>query len=128
MAHSLTDIEINCRQGLRVADQLLRAADELRREFDELHTANEGVRASWTGASANRFAAKMSEAEEQVYAQVKDLYNLADAIKQTVAIYKQEQTDLFYREQNAKKGSSSGSSHSGGGHSTSGHSGGGHDF
>ena len=121
MADSLTDIQISCNQGNAVARQLKQEADRLRKEFNDYHSAVDTVRASWTGANARRYAAKMDEMEGKIQAQVDNLYELAAAVEQTVAIYRERETAAFYKEQADKKSSehkgSSGATHSGGSHS-----------
>ena len=102
MALSPTDIELNCNQGLKIADGLSQAASEMEAQLSSYEGIASDIQSSWTGANANKFQGKMSDLSAKISTQITMLHDLEGAIRQTVAVYRQEQMSLYQKEQQEK--------------------------
>lgn len=103
MALSLNNIDINCTEGLKIANDLSSAAAKLYRYSNTGDAILSDLGASWTGDSATAFLTKLEEQFSSALIQSEALDELATAIEKTVAVYRQMQLDAYREEQKKNK-------------------------
>uniref|UniRef100_I5AXE6 ESAT-6-like protein n=1 Tax=Eubacterium cellulosolvens (strain ATCC 43171 / JCM 9499 / 6) TaxID=633697 RepID=I5AXE6_EUBC6 len=106
-------ININYSNALHQASSLRSAADQLSKTGSSLQNIETDLASEWTGTNANSFRTKVRHVHSDMQQITDKMYELAEALEQTAAIYRDEQQTAFGKQQaelNSSAGGGGGSS------------------
>ena len=108
MTITLNRIEIDCNEGLEIANELSQASSDLTTQYGRCTAALQEVQASWRGANASSYCVLLNQRAELIREQAGLLKELSRAVRDTVAIYRLQQMAAYRAQQQEMKSPSGG--------------------
>ena len=112
MPITLNRIEIDCSDGIAIANELSQASSDLSHQYYKCTAAISEVQSSWRGNNATKYCALLSQRAELIREQVGFLKELSQAIRDTVEIYRRQQMAAYREQERQRKASGGGGGHS----------------